>query len=111
MSRVRVHNFSISLDGFGVGDDQRLDAPFGHAGMRLVQWSFPTRTQQTNLHGAGTAEAAAGSAGIDEVFASRWGAGIGPRSWGATSSHQNRNHGPMKTGVAGGAKTRHFIPR
>lgn len=77
MSLVRVHNFSISLDGFGVGDDQRLDAPFGHAGMRLVQWSFPTRTQQTNLHGAGTAEAAAGSAGVDEVFASRWGAGIG----------------------------------
>lgn len=77
MSRVRVHTFSISLDGFGTGGDPRPDAPFGHAGMRLVNWSFPTRTQQANLHGSGTPQAAAGSAGIDEVFASRWGADIG----------------------------------
>ncbi len=27
MSLVRVHNFSVSLDGFGVGEDQRLEAP------------------------------------------------------------------------------------
>src|ERR671918_179457 len=32
MSQVRVHNFSISLDGFGTGDGLTLDAPFGHAG-------------------------------------------------------------------------------
>ena len=77
MSLVRVHNFSISLDGFGVGEDQRLDAPFGHAGMRLVEWSFATRTQQINMHGSASPEAAAGSAGVDEVFASRWGASVG----------------------------------
>jgi hypothetical protein len=41
---VRVHNFSVSLDGFGTGDGQALDAPFGHAGMRLHEWFFPTRT-------------------------------------------------------------------
>ena len=34
MSRVRVHNFSISLDGFGTGDGLSLEAPFGHAGHR-----------------------------------------------------------------------------
>ena len=34
MSLARVHNFSISLDGFGSGEPQSLDAPFGHAG----QW-------------------------------------------------------------------------
>jgi hypothetical protein len=32
MSIVRVHNFSISLDGFGTGEPQSHAAPFGHAG-------------------------------------------------------------------------------
>jgi hypothetical protein len=35
VSQVRVHNFSVSLDGFGTGAGQSLDAPFGHAGTRL----------------------------------------------------------------------------
>ena len=43
MSQVRVHNFSISLDGFGTGDVQTVDAPFGHAGERLHEWMFATR--------------------------------------------------------------------
>lgn len=77
MSRVRIHNFSISLDGFGTGDGQRPDAPFGHAGMRLVNWSFPTRTQQANLYGSGTPQAANGTAGVDEIFARQWGDSIG----------------------------------
>src|SRR5690348_15792031 len=46
MSRVRVHNFSISLDGFGTGEGQSLESPFGHAGHRLNEWFFPTRTFQ-----------------------------------------------------------------
>jgi hypothetical protein len=41
MSRVRVHNFSVSLDGFGTGEGQSLDAPFGHAGTRLHEWFSP----------------------------------------------------------------------
>ena len=40
MSLARVHNFSISLDGFGTGEPQTLDAPFGHAGERLHEWLF-----------------------------------------------------------------------
>ena len=35
MSLARVHNFSISLDGFGTGEGQSEDAHFGHAGDRL----------------------------------------------------------------------------
>ena len=35
MSRVRVHNFSVSLDGYGTGEGQSLEAPFGHASGRL----------------------------------------------------------------------------
>lgn len=43
MSLVRIHNFSISLDGFGTGEGQSREAPFGHAGERLHEWMFSTR--------------------------------------------------------------------
>jgi dihydrofolate reductase len=71
MARVRVHNFSVSLDGFGTGDDQRLDAPFGHAGSRLHEWFFPTQTFREMQGGQG------GVAGIDDAFACQWNTGIG----------------------------------
>jgi hypothetical protein len=38
MSRARVQNFSISLDGFATGEGQAADAPFGHAGHRFHAW-------------------------------------------------------------------------
>src|SRR6478736_4687299 len=73
MSLVRVHNFSVSLDGFGTGEGQQLDAPFGHAGTRLLEWAFETRTfREMGIHGESE-----GSLGVDEAFASQWGPGIG----------------------------------
>ncbi|HEV7949520.1 MAG TPA: dihydrofolate reductase family protein [Glaciihabitans sp.] len=73
MSLVRVHNFSVSLDGFGAGEGQQLDAPFGHAGMRLMDWAIGTRTfRQMGLPGESP-----GSRGVDDAFASTWGDGIG----------------------------------
>ena len=42
-SLTRIHNFSISLDGFATGEPQSADAPFGHAGQRLHEWMFGTR--------------------------------------------------------------------
>ncbi|MEA2528865.1 MAG: hypothetical protein QOG89_509 [Thermomicrobiales bacterium] len=71
MSLVRVHNFSISLDGFGTGDVQTLDAPFGHAGERLHEWMFATRFWHSMAGEAG------GSAGVDHAFAERHGPNIG----------------------------------
>jgi len=71
MSIVRVHNFSISLDGFATGEGQSLEAPFGHAGQRLHQWFFPTRT-----FGATHGEDGSGR-GIDDSMASTWVEGIG----------------------------------
>ena len=71
MSRVRVHNFSVSLDGFGTGDGQTMKAPFGHAGSRLHEWFFPTRTFRAMQGERG------GSTGIDDSFARDWGPGIG----------------------------------
>lgn len=69
--RVRVHNFSVSLDGFGTGEGQTFDDPFGHAGMRLPEWMFATRMFHTPQGKEG------GSTGIDDAFAAAWGEGIG----------------------------------
>ncbi len=71
MSRVRVHNLSVSLDGFATGPDQSLESPFGHAGSRLTEWFFATRTFR-EMHGE-----PGGSTGVDQSFASNWGPGIG----------------------------------
>ncbi|MCU1477465.1 MAG: yyaP-like uncharacterized protein [Subtercola sp.] len=71
MSHVRVHNFSVSLDGFAAGEGQTLEAPFGHAQGRLVEWFFGTRTFRSMNGEPG------GSAGVDDAFASNWGPGIG----------------------------------
>ena len=75
MSRVRVHNFSVSLDGYGTGEGQSLEAPFGHASGRLMNWFFGTRTFRA-MHGEPGGEPG-GGAGVDEAFASNWGPGIG----------------------------------
>ena len=71
MSRVRVHNFAVSLDGFGTGEGQSLESPFGHAGTRLHEWFFPTRTFRTMQGEPG------GSTGVDDAFAGKWAPGIG----------------------------------
>jgi dihydrofolate reductase len=71
MSQVRVHNFSISLDGFGTGDGLTLDAPFGHAGERLHEWMFATRFWRSMVGEAG------GSTGVDYAFAAEHGVNFG----------------------------------
>ena len=86
MSLVRVHNFSISLDGFGTGEGQQLDAPFGHAGTRLVEWAFETKTfRDMGLHGK-----TAGSLGVDEAFASNWAPRIGAEIMGRNKFSPHR---------------------
>jgi dihydrofolate reductase len=71
VAQVRVHNFSVSLDGFGTGEGQTLEAPFGHAGARLHEWFFPTRTFHALQGRPG------GSTGVDDSFARGWDLGIG----------------------------------
>src|SRR5439155_24148507 len=71
MAQVRVHNFSISLDGFGTGDGLTLDAPFGHAGERLHEWLVTTQFFHAMRGEAG------GSAGIAHACAERHAPGIG----------------------------------
>ena len=66
MPRVRVHAFSISIDGFGAGPHQGRDNQLGVGGQALHEWAFPTRTFQRIL---GKGEG--GSTGIDDDFAAR----------------------------------------
>jgi dihydrofolate reductase len=77
MPRVRVHNFSISLDGFGTGEGQSRTAHFGHAGDRLHEWMFATRWGRAMLGEPG------GSGGVDDVFTRRHDPGIGAEIMGA----------------------------
>jgi dihydrofolate reductase len=69
--KVRVSSYAISLDGFGAGPDQSLEAPLGVGGERLHQWFFPTKTFQ-GMYGDGQ-----GETGVDNDFAERGMAGIG----------------------------------
>jgi len=77
MSLVRVQNFSISLDGFGTGEPQSLEAPFGHAGERLHEWMVATRWGGEMFGQTG------GTSGIDDAFARLFDEGIGAEIMGA----------------------------
>ena len=76
MAKLRVHNLAVSLDGFATGEGQSLEAPFGHAGGRLMEWFFPTRTFVT-MSGHESEASGAGIGGIDDDFAARTNDGIG----------------------------------
>jgi dihydrofolate reductase len=71
MNKLRVHSFSISLDGFGAGPNQDLDNPLGVGGVALHQWAFATRTFQQMFGNGG------GSTGVDDDFAARGFSNIG----------------------------------
>jgi dihydrofolate reductase len=77
MSRTRIHNFFVSLDGFATGDGQSLETPFGHAGHRLADWMLTTRFGTAMMGREG------GTAGVDDAFAQQWEPGIGAEIMGA----------------------------
>ncbi|GAA1499356.1 dihydrofolate reductase family protein [Dactylosporangium maewongense] len=68
---LRVHNFCISVDGYGAGPDQRLEDPIGTGGERLHDWLFETRTgrQMSGRDG--------GSEGIDDEMIAAGQTGLG----------------------------------
>jgi dihydrofolate reductase len=65
MPKLRIHNFTISLDGYGAGPNQSVDDPLGVGGVSLHDWAFTTRTFQQTHGGEG------GATGIDDEFAAR----------------------------------------
>lgn len=84
MSRVRVHNFAMSLDGFVAGPSQDEDHPLGVGGEQLHGWAFATRTFQRMLGNDG------GDTGIDDDFMR-----AGQRGLGATIMGRNM-FGPVR---------------
>jgi len=76
MTKLRVHNLAVSLDGFATGEGQSFETPFGHAGQRLMGWFFPTASfvQMSGHDGEGVGS---GTHGIDDAFAAATNRGIG----------------------------------
>ena len=59
---LRVQNFTISSDGFGAGDGQSLERPFGHADpMSLMAWAGTTASWKMRTEPGG-------SRGLDDYF-------------------------------------------
>ncbi len=65
MTKVKVAAFSISLDGYGAGVEQSLQAPLGKRGEELHGWIFPTKMFQ-KMYGKGE-----GTEGVDNDFAEK----------------------------------------
>jgi dihydrofolate reductase len=71
MPKLRVHNFSISLDGYGAGPAQGLDNPLGVGGEQLHEWAFATRTGRQMIGQDG------GDTGLDDQVWTEGDVGIG----------------------------------
>src|SRR2546430_15166278 len=71
MPKLRVHNLTMSLDGYVAGPGQSLDNPLGVDGERLHEWMFATRParQLGGLDG--------GEKGLDDDFVARGEVGVG----------------------------------
>jgi dihydrofolate reductase len=63
MSKLRVHCFAISLDGYAAGPEQSLDHPLGDGGLALFDWMFATRTARSRMFAQ-----QGGETGIDDDF-------------------------------------------
>ncbi|TYP82890.1 dihydrofolate reductase family protein [Blastococcus xanthinilyticus] len=85
---LRVQNFGVSSDGFGAGEHQSLERPFGHADpMALLGWavataSWPNRTKP------------GGSRGIDDLFTRDYARNIGAEIMGRNKFGHQREPWP-----------------
>ena len=89
MPRLRVHSFTISLDGYGAGPNQGLDSPLAAGGVALHEWIFAIRTFRQMSAGDG------GTTGIDDNFAARGFTNIGAWIMGERSGRCEL-HGPTR---------------
>ncbi|MEQ9093335.1 MAG: dihydrofolate reductase family protein [Miltoncostaeaceae bacterium] len=68
---VRVHNLTMSVDGYCAGPGQSLDDPMGRGARALHEWALATRTFRRMFGAEG------GSDGLDERFAAAGDVGVG----------------------------------
>ena len=71
MPRLRVHNISVSIDGYAAGPNQSLEHPLGEGGPELHRWALATRTLRKMFGMDG------GDEGVDDRIAAEGHAGIG----------------------------------
>lgn len=71
MAKLRVHNLSMSLDGYVAGPNQSVENPLGEGGENLHEWVFTTAFWREMIGKEG------GSTGIDNDFLERGVQGIG----------------------------------
>ena len=74
MSKLRVHCFSLSADGYGAGPDQSLDRPMGRGGMALHGWFLSTPTFQRMHAPSGDDAKVSGTTaptGVDDAMAQK----------------------------------------
>jgi dihydrofolate reductase len=71
VTKLRVHNLAMSLDGYVAGADQGPDQPLGRGGERLHEWVFRTRFGREMIGESG------GETGLDHDYLLRGVEGIG----------------------------------
>jgi dihydrofolate reductase len=119
MSELRVHNFSISLDGYGAGPDQSEENPLGVGGEQLHEWIFPSEGERT------AADDAFVQRGVDGIGATIMGRNMfgpirgdwGTRNWAGwwgedPPFHDDvfvLTHHPRAPVVMAGGTTFHFV--
>jgi dihydrofolate reductase len=91
MPKLRVHAFSISLDGYGAGPKQDRDDPLGVGGEALHEWVVATRTFRQMFGKEG------GTTGVDDDFAARGFNNIGAWIMGRNMFGPVRGHWPDDT--------------
>jgi dihydrofolate reductase len=84
MPKLRVHNLSMSIDGFVAGPNQSLDEPLGVGGRALHTWVFETAGGRAMIGEDG------GTTGVDNDFFAE-----GVRNIGATVMGRNM-FGPVR---------------
>jgi dihydrofolate reductase len=87
---VRVQNFFLSADGFGAGEGQSLETPFGHAQdpsvnlpMDLGWWAFETASWPNRTEPGG-------SRGVDDYFIRDYARNIGAEIMGRNKFSPSR---------------------
>src|SRR3954454_22122928 len=85
---LRVQNFFLSSDGFGSGEGQSLEHPFGHANpAELGSWAFATAGWPNRADSGGTR-------GLDDYFTRDFSHNIGAEIMGRNKFSPDR--GPWK---------------
>jgi dihydrofolate reductase len=91
MPKLRVHNLSMSLDGYVAGPNQDTVNPLGVGGPLLHEWVFKTRTGRRML---GESD---GDEGLDDRFMVRGVEGIGATIMGRNMFGPIRGSWPDET--------------